>query len=267
MSGGGGGNYDPTTGEFSTPAPTDASDTILAKMNAYFKEIAQGTCSETQQEELSTAFENFRSCTGGLDMKSLITYLPGALLGGGIKCMMGISAEGDLFNAETYLQSDGLPEDCNEAFLGSNPFGDMIRTAYLKPDMVNSCLSTLSEQVPTCRHYSWPMPVVGAWLKSGSCLVGSLGPLVDLICESELMAFKDCFGGKSDLCSAEEECKKTSMFINLMPPFKGAPLPDSCTRVAQEKNMGESVTLYNNYRTDCTTPWEGWTKPIGASTS
>lgn len=147
--------------------------------------------------------------------------------------------------------------------------GDMLRLTYLKPDVVFSCMSALSEEVPACKRYSFPMPIVGAWLKAASCFVGSMTPMMDLLCENELEALGTCLAGQTggDICSAREGCMEQSLMMNMMPPFIGAPMPDACLRVAETKNLQTAVTLYDEFSSSCTTPWAGWSTPIGTSAS
>ena len=110
--------YELVTGGGETAPPgsplPDGSYNALENINAYFTSIAQGTCTDSEEQSLMTAMDNFESCTGGVDMKTFIELLPSAMLGGAIKCAVSISAESDLLSIETYTGPDGLPEGCAE---------------------------------------------------------------------------------------------------------------------------------------------------------
>jgi len=238
------------------------SSNMLNMANQYFRELGQkGTCSDDDMAIMDAAFDEFGSCTGGLDMKSFIQYMPSALMGGAMECAMSIAATNNLFNPEYWMSGEALPDQCAEVFFGSNVLGDMMRTYYLKPSLVTGCLADLSTAVPECFYDMWPVGIVGSWMKSASCFIGELTPLISAICKSELSVLNECLStaeAANDICSAQDACKDGSYNMNMMPPFLGAPMPDQCLNVATEEGMQGAVDLYNQFVIQCTTPWEGW---------
>jgi len=238
-----------------------ASNNIMAQINAYLVDISED-CTAAEDQEMVSAMDDFKTCTGGLDMMTFIQTLPSALFGGAMECALTIAQSGNLLDPEALLA--GLPDKCAEVFLGSNPMGDVVRTSYLKPDVVLPCFTQLSDAVPDCKHYTWPMPIVGKWLKSATCIAGKLETILDQVCEAELSGLDTCLSGQeSDLCSAQDACRQVSFNMNMMPPFLGIPMPDACLRVAKANGMETAVDLYNEFRTQCTEVWSGWEAAVG----
>jgi len=107
------------------------------------------------------------------------------------------------------------------------------------------------------------VPVVGNWFKAGSCFVGELSPVMELACEGELMGLQSCLPSGTDICTAQEACKGNSLYMNLMPPFLGIPLPDTCRRVAESKGLLDALTGYQTFVSSCTSPSLLWTTSVG----
>lgn len=243
-------------------------DTMATAMEwfAYMQKIAKNTCSESQAQEFDKALSTFDTCAG-FNLKEFIEDFWSALIGTEFQCLLSLIAETDLLSLAmpdgTSSNPTSIPEKCAEDLFGSNPLGDVLRNMYRYPDKVLPCFTKLSDAVPDCTFESWPMPLIGSWLKSSTCVVGASTELVDAFCESELKSLDACLPAgeiASDACSSFKQagCAADTFTLSLAEPLFGAPLPDACLRVAKDRSLVAQLKRYHNFRDACVTEWAGW---------
>lgn len=245
-----------------------ASDMMTTGMEwlGYFQEIAKSKCSASENTAFAAALDDFHSCSG-IDMQEFVAYLPSALVGTELECILDYLGENDMMTMLSD-QPPPLPEGCADDILGANPLGDMIRTIYMHPDKALPCFAALSVKVPSCTYETWPIPMVGAWLKTSTCVMGGLKKLLDDGCALELQILSSCIPtseGKS-CAQIEADCADSSLVMNFPKPLLGAPLPDACQRVAGERGMSDALDRYDHFKKQCIdNVWNGWENPVSPS--
>lgn len=191
-------------------------------------------CTPLEETQLKNATQTFHTCSGW-DIKEIIETLPSAVIGTLIRCSNAVGGSG----ANTSNDDEVLLEECAEVVLGDNPLGSAFKSFLLYPDKNCPCLQSLSESVPECELDLWPVPVVGSWLKTGTCLTAGLGcRFVEKLCISELQALEQCLPPLPEKANCEEltmQCPD-AMIPSLPPSLSSMPLPDACVRLYNEQN-------------------------------
>jgi hypothetical protein len=236
-------------------SPSDPSGAMDA-ISSFFSAVGD-KCPPNKESDFKEAMSSFETCAG-IDLMEIIQTLPSAILGMDLVCLQSIlkqvSASDDLTDPVE------LGEDCVESLFGTNPLGNLIRSLYLRPDHTIPCFKALSNAVPDCTLPMWPMPVVGAWLKDFTCMVGAASPFLDDMCQAELDVLDECLGQDGADCNAANvECAKqdSSMFA-LPAPLLGSPVSDACRRVAKTQGMLGVVDRYEKTTKACIQAWPGW---------
>lgn len=237
-------------------------------------------CDGPQNAAFDKALDDFGQCSG-LHWKTFIESFPSALLGNVIHCgywgkeiskwvdkQMEEYDDGDSFHetfAPNWSEIYNLTgrEECFNALEGHSVFGETLHKFVFEPDDMCKCVKSLQQAVPLCTKDEWPIPLVGNWMNISACLIQSGCLQLEKACEVEL-EFLDShlqtgLDGKMD-CSSIEGFQSTSFALNLPPEYSGAPLPDTCVRIANTSPFApKKITeRYEAYRTQCTSMWDGW---------
>lgn len=267
------------TGDGDSSGPTNSinKDSLGTVMNgfAYIQQLSQRTCSNNEPLLFTNSLGDFHKCAG-FDLVSFIEELPSAVVGAELECMLSYFKENDVLAMSAggmASTTTKLSESCARELLGSNSFGDMVRTMYLHPDKTLPCFTRLAMDIPSCIYnIEGPMPLVGPWLKSASCVLGESSKLLEDICEAELQGFDSClhsFGeGKTNCDQTIKHCAMETATMKFPKPLLGAPLPDSCSRVAKERGLEDTLAQYHNFKSICLPDeWGGWLAPYASDSS
>lgn len=241
-------------------SPSDPS----SAMDAVSSFLVKDKCPPNKESVFKEAMDSFETCTG-IDLMEVIQTLPSALLGMDLMCLQSIL--GQVSAEDNSFEPIDLGEECAESLFGANPFGNIFRSLYLRPDSTIPCFQTLGHSLPDCTLPMWPMPVVGVWLKDLSCLVGASSSYVDDMCQAELEVLDTCLGQAGDDCNAATvECaaQGSSMFT-LPDPMIGVPVSDACRRVADAQGMMGVVDRYEQTTHVCIQAWPGWEEGFTSS--
>jgi hypothetical protein len=230
-------------------------------------------CQANDAKEFNKALDTFHTCSGW-DLKEIIETLPSAIVGSFIRCADLIMTDG----VPEYAAIGEDLEKCAMALVGDNPLGDALRSFYLHPDKNCPCLQALSVSIPECELDLWPIPLMGSWLATSTCLLHDLGcDMFDMFCTLELEALEKCLPRENlDFsCASTLECGFTeSLSLSMPSSMAGIPLPDACVRVYKEQGVGTKLLeRYDEFRDKCGNPdfhWEAMkhtASPGGALTS
>ena len=233
----------------------------------YLKNIGQSTCSEDQIDNFESSLEDFHQCAG-FDLKAFLETGLSAIEGAEIECLFSFVAENDLLSLGMTAASGGsdfaVPERCVNEILGSNPFGDAVRTMFLRPDSVLPCFAELHKALPACTYETWPVPIVGQWLKTSSCIISESKFLAELLWTGELTQLETCFSHEYTCNMVNHAYCSDSILMSLPRPLLGAPVPDTLQRVAEGNNKASVVATYQSLMDKCVTnTWEGWSTAPG----
>ena len=135
---------------------------------------------------------------------------------------------------------------------------------FLRPESTLPCFATLFEALPSCTYETWPVPIVGQWLKTSSCIISESQPLLDAFWTEELAEMKLCLNHLGEISS--HSCRSLneaycggSLLMMLPKPLRGAPVPDTLQRVAESSGKASVVEKYQRYKDICVKKtWEGW---------
>ena len=243
---------------------SDPSDALPLAMDgyAYMQRIAKNSCSDAERTTFETTLQDFETCAG-LDLLAFMEEFPSALVGAWLECLLSFLAEYDPLTTTSMQPWDRVPDSCVKALYGSHSLGNVLRQLTLYPDQVRPCFAILSTNLPNCRYDTWPIPIIGDWVKKVSCVLGSTQMLHQDICEVELRNFLKCIpetvNDDHNTCSASvDSCARESIYLSLPQPWRGAPLADTCQRVAEERKLSSAVLRYKEFQNQCTSEWKGW---------
>lgn len=229
---------------------------IMSYVSDYFDEIRK-ECSDQESETFNSALDEFQACAG-FDLRQFIEDLPSAVVGTFLECVITTdwSSVTDLTDPTDVAVNLDISEKCLNFEYGHNAFGDASRQVALYPDRVLPCFTVLSERVPACSIDSWPMPLIGDWLKPAACLMGKLSSITDDVLKIEMGIWDSCFPADG---GCENECAKSgSLFVH---SGYGLPVSDAMERIANSENgkYKEAFGRYETYLSECTEIWSGWT--------
>jgi len=221
-------------------------------LSNYFEEIGK-ECTEEEAETFNNALDDFQTCAR-FNLKDFIEILPNAIVGTAIECIVTAnwSSVTNWWDPSEVLNY-GVSDKCLNFEYGHNAFGDGFRDIVLHSDDVLSCFKALSESIPSCSIDSWPIPLVGDWLKPAACIMGEASNLVDDAFKSEMEIWADCLpedGGCENNCAVEG-----SFFVH---EKYGLPAPDAIKRIAgsEEDIYKDALERYEAYVSECTEAWK-----------
>jgi len=210
-------------------------------------------CSAAETEVFDDALSDFKTCAG-FDLEAFIENFPSATLGTLLECVLStdVSNVKDWSNPEEYSKIK-ISEKCLTFEYGHNAFGDGFRHMALSPDKVTGCFKEMSSKIPNCSTGEWPIPLIGAWLNTASCVLGELPELYDEWFTAELKAWDQC------LPTNEGTCATTCPDAMLVGEGQySLPVSDALERLAAEENYEDALKRYENYLKDCTVLWTSW---------
>jgi len=232
-------------------------------------------CKPAETAKFNHALDAFQSCSH-FDLKKVIETIASALLGLTLNCGSYSIQVGNLVDSNPMLMTGDIasllslprvPDECVDAMVGDNPFGNMIMGANEFPDQEFACFADLAESLPSCTLKEWPVPIVGNWLKSVSCMVGNaetmVKPITDNLILNELEGLSTCLPNKISKENCQEvldACGNTDIdvpFVSmyLPAPFAGPPLPSTFQKVLKSSpepaRLENTMERYEQYRQHC----------------
>jgi len=240
---------------------------LLEFMQNPFATVADD-CNPTDEKKFNDALDAFETCSH-FDLNLLIETFASAVLGLGLNCgsyFVEAANAMDIMMVTGNLDLPRVPDICVDALVGDNPFGNMMLAFNAFPKQEMGCFYDLAEALPLCTLKEWPIPIVGNWLKSISCIVGSMDttvqPMIDTIIQSELAQLTDCLPAKISEENCQEvidSCLQVEPIISIyMPaPFNAAPLSDTFQDAAEKAGIDKlrfegTLKLYEDFRKYCT---------------
>jgi len=227
-------------------------------------------CDSKDEKKFKNALDAFETCSD-FNLKDVIETFASAILGLVLNCgsyFLKISDTMDMMMAtgNGNLDLPIVPDNCVDALLGDNPFGNMMLASNEFPKRELGCFHDLADTLPLCTLKEWPVPIVGNWLKSISCIIGSMDtmvqPMVDMMTLSDLEQLSICLPAdisEQNCQSVLDSCgqQETIISMYLPAPFNAAPLSDLFQDAAQnagaDKPRFEStLKRYEEYRQSCT---------------
>lgn len=225
-------------------------------------------CNPTDEKKFNDALDAFETCSH-FDLKALIETFASALLGLGLNCgsyFVEAAPALDMMMTTGNLDLPRVPDTCVDALFGDNPFGNMMLASNEFPKQEFGCFHDLAEALPLCTLKEWPVPIVGNWLKSISCIVDSMEttiqPMIDTIAQAELALLTDCLPAEISGENCQEvldSCRQVNPMtsIYLPAPFNAMPLSDTFKDTAERAGIDKlrfegTLKLYEDFRKSCT---------------
>jgi len=222
-----------------------------------YLDVIGNKCPADKKKDFEDALDSFETCSG-YNLMEVVETLPSAILGTEMMCVRSVLQQ---HTAEDSEEPVVVSEDCAVAMFGTNPLGTLVRSLYMRPDHTLPCFQALSKAVPDCTLAAWPMPVVGSWLKTTSCLVGAVAPFLDDMCQAEWDVLDSCLPAAGEIAcdTATDECvEQGSSMFTLSPPLFGIPVSDACRRVADTQGISTVLDRYERTVEKCIDVWPGW---------
>jgi len=232
-------------------------------------------CTDQQATTFNSALNTFETCAG-FDLKSLIEEFGSMYIGLFMNCgsyVMDMAEEIEEmpFQNQEYLENlktkespiPRVPQECVEALVGNNPFGQAFLYVEEFPVREQKCFSELAGKLPMCALSEWPVPIVGSWLSAISCIYGNaqdvLMPLMRDSLTSEFKLLNDCIPdtiSASDCKAVRNKCifdsDDPAMTVVLPPPFSAPPMSQFQKDIAaEEPHFGGLMDKYEAYRQTC----------------
>mmetsp|Transcript_7926 Transcript_7926/g.12403 ORF Transcript_7926/g.12403 Transcript_7926/m.12403 type:complete len:414 (+) Transcript_7926:123-1364(+) len=246
-------------------------------------------CSASEESIFRDALSDFQTCSG-VKLEKLLETWPSASLGEIINCasssmkivksILALTDEDGDFpdDFDATAIPPVVPSDrCIEASFGPNPIGDFGRLLWMHPNVVCDCLGAFSKATPDCTLDEWPIPLVGNWMQKSSCMINkAVCPMLETLCESVLDTLHQCLphmdvtNNNYDCDAVEKACLQDSLdengeqtmssLLSFPQEMTGAPMPDTCQKVANGAQFKDKNLLYryNKHLNECVTKWEGW---------
>ncbi|CAJ1939856.1 unnamed protein product [Cylindrotheca closterium] len=245
----------------------------LEKLSADpFADVNVG-CNAQQATTFNNALTSFETCAG-FDLRALIENFASMYVGLLLNCGsyavtvsneldgigMGTEDMEQLKAKESPLPR--VPQGCVEALVGNNPFGQAFLYAEEFPGREQKCFSELAGKLPMCTLDEWPIPIVGSWLSSFSCIYGSaqdiLMPMLQDSISEELDMLNKCLPQKITATNCKEIRNKCifdyddpSLVMAIPPPFWNPPMAQKCKETAVDSGMDDLVDRYEAFRQTC----------------
>ena len=230
-------------------------DMSLSELLLNAAENGDEFCSESKSIEFSAEMSDFTACTG-INIREALHDLPDISFGIVMSCV-------DQLLTRSWNLEEERGSSCLDLIGGEGAFGGAIRALYLYPKKNFQCLDTLSSYTPDCVLDSVPQ-ISGSWLKKVSCLLSRLShdDYLETFCFHELEGLNMCLPdeGMGSTCQNSLDCPfiKDSLSLSLPSKLLGAPLPDYCDGVWEERKksaLGSThvVDRYSQFIGDCAT--------------
>lgn len=228
-------------------------------------------CTTMETETFNVALTNFKSCAG-FDLEELIEAYGSVMIGHVLNCgsyVMNTAADimsMGAMNIETLKARDTplprVPQECVDAMVGDNPFGNSFLRIEKYPEQEMQCFADLARALPKCTLNDWPIPIVGTWLKTLSCIYGSVNdlmmPMIEETVKEQLHTMKSCL----PVTIAPSQCKdvrnaclfdpNSPVFtFGFPPPFWNPPITKPVQNIAETNNLSSALEKYNSYREVC----------------
>lgn len=255
--------------EDATDTTTTTDSTLLTfdflALVQHYANLFPATCSATNEHTFRMALDEFETCSS-FDIEGVLENLGDAFIGSIMECVTSVVP---LLQTMEALSDLDFPEQCENALLGKNPIGDMIRNTILFPNKILSCFTELSESVPSCTVEVWPVPLVGPILRQGTCFIGQLKTFLTRLGEHNLDLL--------DVCLPEidvDEDEGTDTGIGPPPSFNcdsycsnfmgtevmmNFPFSDLSQSLAKQQGLDDVIPRFEEFAAQCLSqPWEGW---------
>jgi len=155
-----------------------------------------------------------------------------------------------------------VPQQCVDAIVGDNPFGQAFLYAEEFPEQEQKCFSELAGKLPMCALNEWPVPIVGSWLSAISCIYGNskdvVMPLMEGLMTDALSNLDMCIPDgilPSDCKAIRNRClfdvDMPTPFLILPPPFSAPPMSNDVRSIAVKDGLGGLPDKYEAYRQAC----------------
>lgn len=222
-------------------------------------------CNLKDTTKFNDALNAFETCSH-FDLKEIIETIASAFTGLVLNCgsYSNQVVNGDLLDLsdmETWLSLPRVPDECVDAMVGDNPFGNMIMGIIKNPEKELKCFADLADALPACTLKEWPIPIVGNWLKSMSCMLAStetmMEPVINGLYTDQLGKLDECLPAKISKKNCQEvldRCRDLDdpfVGLYLPAPFAGAPMPDNLKEIAKGAGLKDTLERYEQYRQSC----------------
>lgn len=231
-------------------------------------------CDEKQAATFNSALSTFKTCAG-FDLKLLIEEFGSLYIGLLLNCgsyYTEVSKRLDeidaLFPDFSKLKEEDshplprVPQQCVDAIVGDNPFGQAFLYAEEFPEQEQKCFSELAGKLPMCALNEWPVPIVGSWLSTISCIYGNskdvVMPLMEGLMTDALSNLDMCIPDgilPSDCKAIRNRClfdvDMPTPFLILPPPFSAPPMSGDVRSIAVKDGLGGLPDKYEAYRQAC----------------
>jgi len=231
-------------------------------------------CNDQQAATFNSALKTFKTCAG-FDLKLLIEEFGSLYIGLLLNCgsyYTEVTQRLDEIDAlwpdiSKLKEEDShplprVPQQCVDAIVGDNPFGQAFLYNEEFPEQEQKCFSELAGKLPMCALNEWPVPIVGSWLSAISCIYGNsedvLMPLMDGFMVDALKTLDECIPdgiSSSDCKATRNKClfdnDMPTPFLILPPPFSAPPISDTINSIAVRDGFGGLSAKYEAYRQAC----------------
>lgn len=243
-------------------ACADFDDSNLSILNQFadYLEPLGADCDAAEAQQFTSALQDFESCAG-FDLHDFLETFPSAGVGTLLECFRSSDLSGieDWSSPEAFSKVK-VSEKCLTFQYGHNAFGDGFRQVLLFPDQVSGCFELISDKIPDCSIGEWPIPLIGAWLKPATCLLGKSPMLYDELLTAQLKALDECL--PNDI-GQKQQCRTTcddSVLVRL--GDYSIPVSDAMNRLAKSNEFSSALARYEAYLSECMATWDGLTESI-----
>lgn len=231
-------------------------------------------CNPKDTTKFNNALNAFERCSH-FDLKEVIETISSVFIGLALNCgsylidVINSSTNGDSMS-EVYHNLPRVPDQCVDAYLGDNPFGNMMmvlnqlpkKELEQLPKKELECFADLADTLPDCTLKEWPIPIVGNWLKIESCMIANtekmLEPVSTAIYTQQLEELAKCLPAEINEKNCQEvlnQCRDgddTNVGMMSLPaPFTAQPMPATMKEIAKGVGHEDTSERYEQYRQSC----------------
>ena len=244
------------------PAGYGNDNTAYIKvLEEYVADLAV-SCTDTEITQMNSALDDFATCAG-FDLQQFMEDLPSAFLGTVIECLVTMDWEQfedlDMLDLNE-ISSIQLSDACLDFEFGDNAVGYGLRHFALFPDKTLACLKAFAPKVPPCTLQTYPVPIVGGWLKPAACMMGEMATLLDDVLRVEMGIWDQCLPADPKAVDCDVECLYQGSIL-MRGGNMALPVSDTMTRLAAADtngNLQSALDRYQLYLDECTHEWSGW---------